>query len=158
MVTPVVIREVTRADRAAIAFSFNHLGKESLHQRFFTPISRPARREIDRLIMVDHWHQEALIAFASEPRTPVGVAEYVRLEVFDVAEAAVAVVDRWQHQGVGHALLEALRVRALGAGVRHFEITMLRGNKAALALAHRLGPCTPRAARHTLLELVVDLQ
>jgi GNAT superfamily N-acetyltransferase len=98
-----------------------------------------------------------MIAFSLVPRAPVGVAEYARLEAFDVAEAAVAVVDRWQRHGVGHALMEALRARAFAAGVRHFEATLLRGNKGALALVHSLGKCTTIAAEGMVLQLNVDL-
>jgi RimJ/RimL family protein N-acetyltransferase len=152
-----LIREVTSADRAALAFSFHHLGERSRHQRFFTAAPQLRPGDLDRMISVDHWHRETLIAFSSRPRAPVGVAEYVRLEAFDVAEVAVAVVDRWQRHGVGHALLEALRVRAFCAGVRRFEATLLRDNRGALALAHELGECTTVAARGAVLQLVVDL-
>jgi acetyltransferase len=154
--TPLLIREVTPADRAALAFSFNHLGERSRHQRYFTAMPALLPRELDRLTRVDHWHHEALIAFAAMPRAPVGMAEYIRLETFDVAEVAVAVVDRWQRHGVGHALVEALRTRAFSAGVRHFEATLLRDNKAALALVRGLGKCTTVAAHGVALQLVVD--
>jgi hypothetical protein len=35
------------------------------------------------------------------PRTPVGLAEYIRLEQFDVAELAISVNDGWQRRGIG---------------------------------------------------------
>ena len=155
---PLLIKEVSRSDRAALLFSFNHLGERSLHQRFMTSLRTAAVREVDRIVAADHWHSEALIAFAPAPRTPVGVAEYVRLDDFDVAEVAVAVVDGWQRRGVGNALVEALRVRALAAGVRHFEATMLRDNRGALALTRHFGVCSTRGARQSLLEVVVDLR
>jgi RimJ/RimL family protein N-acetyltransferase len=155
--TPLLIKEVSRSDRAAVMFSFNHLGERSLHQRFMSPARAAALREVGRMIAADHWHSEALIAFAPAPRTPVGVAEYVRTDEFDVAEVAIAVVDGWQRRGVGRELLEALRTRALAAGVRRFEATMLRDNKGALALARHFGVCSTRAARQSLVEVVVDL-
>jgi RimJ/RimL family protein N-acetyltransferase len=156
-VIPLSIRPITRADRAAVAFSLEHLGARSRHQRYFTAVPRLGPRELDRLTSLDHWHREALIAFAPVPRRPVGVAEYIRLDEFDVAEVAIAVVDQWQRQGVGQALLEALRARALAAGVRRFEATMLRDNKGARALARHLGTCTTRSAVHSLLVVIVDL-
>jgi acetyltransferase len=155
--TPLLIREVTPADRAALTFSFKHLGERSRHQRYFTAMPALLPRELDRLIRVDHWHHEALIAFSPVPRAPVGVAEYIRLETFDVAEVAVAVVDRWQHHGVGHALVEALRARAFAAGVRHFQAMLLRDNKAALALVRSLGKFTTVAGHGMTLTLLVDL-
>ena len=61
---------------------------------------RPVEPEDKEL---DH---EALGARAADTGDGVGVARYVRLESQpDVAEAAVAVLDEWQHRGVGSALL-----------------------------------------------------
>jgi GNAT superfamily N-acetyltransferase len=152
-----LIREVTPADRAAVAFSLEHLGLTSRHQRYLAATPRVWPRELDRLMTVDHWHRETLIAFSLVPRAPVGVAEYVRLESFDVAEVAIAVVDRWQHHGVGRALMDALRERAFAAGIRHFEVTLLRDNKRALALARTVGVCRTVTAQSTLLQLIIDL-
>jgi acetyltransferase len=154
---PLLIRSVTPADRAALAFSFNHLGAQSRHKRYFTLTTHLWPRELDRLTGVDHWHREALIAFVPLPRAPLGVAEYIRLEAFDVAEVAVAVVDRYQRHGVGRALMGALRARALATGIRHFEATLLRDNRAALALARGLGKCTTVTADGSVLQLLVDL-
>lgn len=154
---PLSIRPITRSDRAAVAFSLRHLGTRSRYQRYFTALPWPEPREVDRLTSLDHWHREALIAFTPSPRRPVGVAEYIRLAEFDVAEVAIAVVDQWQRLGVGQALVEALRARALAAGVRHFEATMLRENKGARALARHLGTCTTRSARQSLMVVIVDL-
>jgi hypothetical protein len=97
------IRVLTPADRAAIAFSFGHLGAQARYQRFLGATRSLGARDLDRLASVDHWHREALIAWSLVPRAPVGVAEYVRLEDFDLAEVAIAVVDAWQRQGVGQA-------------------------------------------------------
>ena len=151
----VLIREVTRADRAALAFSYKRLGDGSRYQRFLA--ARTQNGELARLTGVDHWHHEALMAFSPLPRAPIGVAEYVRLEEFDAAEVAVAIVDRWQRQGVGHALIAALRARALGAGIRRFVASTLRGNKDALALARACGRCTVVASEHGVLQLVIEL-
>lgn len=97
-------------------------------------------RDLSRLLSIDHWHHEALIAFSPPPRTPIGVARYVRLSDFDAAEVAIEVVDDWQRQGVGSALMVALAQRARAAGIRRFTMSILRGNRGALALAGKLGP------------------
>jgi RimJ/RimL family protein N-acetyltransferase len=152
-----LIREVMPADRAALAFSFDHLGLRSRQLRYLGAVPRRWPRELDRLATADHWHREALIAFSPGPRAPVGVAEYIRLDAFDAAEVAIAVVDRWQHHGVGRALMEALGARAFAAGIRHFEATVLRENKRALSLARALGECRTAAVCGTLLQLIVDL-
>jgi RimJ/RimL family protein N-acetyltransferase len=148
-----LIREVTAADRAALAYVFDHLGEQSRYQRFLSINSELGARELDRLIDVDHWHHEALIACSPIPRAPIGVARYVRGEEFDLAELAIAVVDDWQRRGVGAQLALALRDRALRAGIRRFTATMLSSNRGALALARRLGPCAVIRADTDVIEL-----
>ncbi len=151
-----LIRELEPADRRALAFVLRHLSDESRYLRFFAG-AVDICGEVDRLIAVDHWHHEALIAFSPPPRAPIAVIEYVRLERFDVAELAIAVADGWQGRGVGRALLEPLRARAIAAGVRHFSGPMIAGNRRALALVRRRGRISAREARGELVELFVDL-
>jgi RimJ/RimL family protein N-acetyltransferase len=154
---PITIRELMPSDRRAFAFTFGHLGQRSRYQRYFTTKDSLTPRELRLLLAVDHWHHEALIAFSPPPRAPIGVARYVRLSEFDTAEVAIEVVDRWQRRGVGTALMLALRQRALKAGIRRFCVSMLRDNKAARALAERLGPATALAAAGSVLELSYSL-
>lgn len=154
----VLIRELTASDRAALAFMFRRLGVQSRFQRFLGagPVLDPA--EVNRLTRADHWHHEALIAWSPVPRTPVGVTEYVRLDDFDVAEPAIAVVDGWQRHGIGRELLLALGARAVHAGIRRFAVTTLADNRGALTLAQKLGRCTVIRDGCGVVELLVELQ
>jgi acetyltransferase len=148
---------LTPSDRRAVAFSMRHLGERSLQQRYLGAVRQVPESELDRLTRLDHWHHEALIAWSPVPRTPIGVAEYVRLTEFDQAEIAVAVVDGWQGRGIGRALMSALQVRALAAGIRNFIATMQSGNRAALAVARELGP-SYRVGRYLdTVELRIEL-
>jgi len=70
---------------------------------------------------------------------------------------AIAVVDGWQHRGVGIALLAALTERARSAGIRRFQMSMLRDNVAARALAKKLGPPTQPATVIAAAGNVVEL-
>jgi acetyltransferase len=133
-----LIRPYTPLDRPALEFMFGRLSPESRYQRFLTAKRALTAADLARLTAVDHWHHEALLAFSPWPRTPIGIARYVRTEDFDVAEIAVTVVDAWQRRGVGTALMEALRERAAAAGVRRFTYTMLPENRGARALAHHV--------------------
>lgn len=151
------IRELTSSDRRAVAFSLRHLGERSLQQRYLRAVRQVPESELDRLTRLDHWHHEAVIAWSPVPRTPIGVAEYVRLVEFDQAEIAVAVVDGWQGRGIGRALMSALQARALAAGIRHFVATMQSGNRAALAVARELGPCFRIGRYLDTVELRIDL-
>ncbi len=153
--TGVLVRELHAGDRHALALIFARLGAESRYRRFhgITPELTP--QALDRLIDVDHWHSEALIAWSPVPRAPIGVARYVRCAEFDVAELAVAVTDEWQRRGIGRLLTAALRIRAQGAGIRRFHASVLAENRPALALARRLGPDLAAHTRHGVVELSV---
>jgi RimJ/RimL family protein N-acetyltransferase len=154
---PITIRELLPSDHRAVAFTFGRLSLQSRYQRYFAAKRALTPRELQHLLDVDHWHHEALIAFSSSPRAPIGIARYVRLEEFDMAEVAIEVVDSWQHRGVGGALMTALTVRAWAAGIRRFQMSMLRDNKAARALAGHLGPATVVTAAGNLVELSYSL-
>ena len=158
----ITIRQLAASDRRAVAFTFARLGERSRFQRFFSPKRALSARDLSRLLDIDHWHHEALIAYSPPPRAPIGIARYVRLDDdFEAAEVAIEIVDGWQHRGVGIALLAALTERARAAGIRRFHMSMLRDNLAARALARRLGPpakpATVVAAAGNIVELSYSL-
>ena len=153
----ITIRELQASDHRALTFTFQHLSERSRFQRFFTPKRVLSARDMNRLLSVDHWHHDALIAYSPPPRAPIGIARYVRLDEFDAAEVAVEVVDGWQHRGVGIALLAALTERASSAGIRRFEMSILRENVAARALARHFAPTAVIAAAGNVVELSYSL-
>jgi L-amino acid N-acyltransferase YncA len=53
------------------------------------------------------------------------------------AEVAFAVVDEWQHRGVGTVLMERLAADARAAGVEELRATMHPDNAESLALMRR---------------------
>jgi acetyltransferase len=139
----VAIRELARSDRAAVGFVFRHLGTESRYQRFLTPKRELSERELARLIDVDHWHHEAVIAWSSIPRAPIGIARYVRGDEFDLAELAVAVADGWQRAGVGGELMRVLAEHACRAGIRRFT-EAVRGYRRGWRRSRRARAAPPR--------------
>jgi GNAT superfamily N-acetyltransferase len=151
------IRELTASDRHALAFIFGRLGPDSRYQRYLGVKHALAPAELERYTAIDHWHHDALIAFATRPRVPVAVARYVRTGDFDVAEVAVEVVDAHQRAGIGTALALELRERALRAGIARFVGTMWRGNRGALTLIRRLGPMRITSAYGESVEFTVAL-
>jgi RimJ/RimL family protein N-acetyltransferase len=151
-----LIRELTPADRPALTYLFGHLGERSRYQRFLTLKRELSRRDLDRLTDVDHWHREAVIAYAPAgrwQRAPIGVARYVRGQDFDIAEVAVTVVDDWQRCGVGSELVAVLRDHAVRAGIRRVTATVLRDNRGALALTRQFGGWTVLQAEGESMEI-----
>jgi hypothetical protein len=98
MTDGLLIRSLSRADRAALAFGFRRLGRQSRYQRF--PSCRPtlSARELASLTAIDDWHHEGLIAYSPPPRAPIGLAYYVRSPQFDLAEVAISAVDEIQRR------------------------------------------------------------
>jgi GNAT superfamily N-acetyltransferase len=151
-----LIRELVPGDRQVLGFLLRHLDDKSRYFRFHG-VNPDIRTEIARLLGADHWHHEALIALSQGPRTPIGVVEYVRLDQFDLAEMAIAVSDDWQRLGVGSALLDAMRSRAIAAGVRRLTASVLADNLGALKLARKLGQPTALTANYGVIELLFQL-
>jgi len=132
------IRSIEPGDRRTLEAGFERLGAESRYRRFFAPVSRLSEAQLTYLTDVDHHNHEALIALEEESGDGVGVARFVRIGG-DVAEAAVVVVDDWQHRGVGAVLLDALADRAREEGIHTFAATVLASNTTAIAALSRLG-------------------
>ena len=71
----------------------------------------------------------------------VGVARFVRdKKRFDVAEAAVAVVDHMHRKGLGRLLFVRLVAAAAERGITRFRADVLADNQAMLQLAGQLAP------------------
>ncbi len=116
------------------------MSEESRYRRFLSPKPSFTSAELAYLTEVDHHDHEALIAIEPESGEPVGVARYVRDPAQPhVAEAALAVVDEWQHRGVGTALLRHLIARARQEDVRRFRTSVLGDNQAMFRLLDQPG-------------------
>jgi GNAT superfamily N-acetyltransferase len=110
------------------------------------------------LTEVDHRDHEALLALDAVRGELVGVARFVRLESDPTsAEVAVTVVDDWQGQGLGTALLDALAERAREEGVTRFTGVALAQNRDVLGLLGKLGAVRVVGRGPGTVELAVDL-
>jgi GNAT superfamily N-acetyltransferase len=142
LVRPIVIGDVERLDRL-----FTRLSPQSVHFRFFSPVSRPPRAALLHLAHVDHARRDALVALDGDEI--VAVARYdgrsgdgrLNDEVAaNQAEIAITVEDAWQHRGVGQRLARRLAALATDRGYDMFVATMLPDNRAALGLVRKLVP------------------
>jgi GNAT superfamily N-acetyltransferase len=142
--TPVAgvhMRPLTPADRDIYLAGFEHLGPESRRLRFLGPKPALSEAEIRYFVEVDHHDHEAIVAVAGGEG--LGVARYIRDEHDPrVADVAVAVVDAWQHRGVGRALLRRISERAVEEGIQRLRAHVLASNGAMLAIIRRLRAAT----------------
>jgi acetyltransferase len=69
----------------------------------------------------------------------MGVARYAVDSTLVNGEFALVVDDRWQHQGIGHKLMNVLMDVARAKGVKMFEGEVLKTNRKMLHLVEGLG-------------------
>ena len=138
--TGLEIRPIEPADGAALAAAVDQSSDEAVYRRFLNPHGRLTAAELRYLTEVDHRDHEALVALDPASSESVGVARYVRdPERRDSAEIAVAVLEQWQGQGVGKALVRRLAERARDEGIAQFTGLMLSDNRPMRRLLADLG-------------------
>ena len=143
---PVEIRALQPDDRADLLAAVGRLGNESLYRRFFGFKRHFTEREIASSVNVDFVTHVALIAVVkdNERETIVGGGRYVVTEA-GKAEVAFAIVDQYQGQGIGAALLRHLVVIARAAGLQELVAEVLADNRAMIKLFEKSGlPVTTR--------------
>ena len=156
--TGLEIRPIKPEDRAALAAAVDQSSDEAVYRRFLNPHGRLTAAELRYLTEVDHRDHEALVAIDPASGESVGVARYVRdPERRDSAEIAVAVLEQWQGQGVGKALVRRLAERARDEGIAQFTGLMLSDNRPMRRLLADLGTTRVVSSGAGALELAVDL-
>ena len=144
----VVLRPVVPEDKALLEEAFERLSPESRYRRFFSPMPRLSESLLTYLTVLDyydHFAWQPWWARAAGP-APAGVSRYVRLpERPGLAEMAVAVIDPYQHRGIGTLLLDVLVLQAIEASISQFEGSVLADNRPMqYLLLSRRCPFPPR--------------
>jgi GNAT superfamily N-acetyltransferase len=154
----VLIRAVRPEDKPLFVAGWSHLSDESVYRRFLAPRPGLSVDELAFFTEIDHVDHEAIGAMDPASGEGVGVARYVREHARPhVAEAAVTVVDAWQHRGLGSKLLRRLCERAGENRIRVFTASLLASNDAMLTLFNRLGEITVTRREGPTLEIDVEL-
>lgn len=120
---------------AAVDAVFAGLSARSRYLRFHSPVPRLSHSLRRSLTDLDGQRRVAVVARILGD--PVGIARFVATGPGGDAEVAVAVVDRCQGRGIGHALLAALAEIAADLGYRQLTGSVLPENVAMLGLAAR---------------------
>jgi RimJ/RimL family protein N-acetyltransferase len=154
---PVTIRALKPEDRSAMLSAVGRVSAESLYRRFFGPKRGFTEKETDFFVNVDFVNQVALVAVidGSDENTIIGGGRYIVTQP-ETAELAFAIVDEYQGQGVGTALLRHLVLIARDSGLQHLVAEVLPENVAMLTLFRKFGFSTARSrgeAVHVALDL-----
>ena len=155
----VEIRALRPEHRAELLAAIGRTSTQSLFRRFFAAKRGFTDQEIEFFLHVDFINHVALVAaIEEEDGRPaiVGGGRYIVLEP-GKAELAFAVIDRYQGQGIGTALMRRLAEIARAAGLRELIAEILPENIPMLKVFEKSGLrlSTKREAQvvHAVLEL-----
>ncbi len=140
--TKVNIRSIAPEDEPLLHEAVAAMSERTVYFRFFSPLKRLPDALAHRLAVVDYKDRFALVATSHKPtgrERILGVARYDRVGNADIAEVAVAVIDEFQHRGLGGALLSILARVARAHGIRTFSLIVLPENQQMLGLLKKMG-------------------
>jgi RimJ/RimL family protein N-acetyltransferase len=122
--------------RAAIA----RMSDESLYRRFFGTRRQFTETEAAYFLDIDFVNQVALVVLADEDgkQAIAGAGRYIVVQTGQ-AEVAFAVVDGYQGQGIGAALMRNLAAIAREAGLHELIAEVLAANAAMLKVFRKSG-------------------
>ena len=140
--TKVHVRRITPEDEPLLHEAVAAMSERTVYFRFFSPLKRLPDALAHRLAVVDYNDRFALVATTHRPGAKeriVGVARYDRAVDTNVAEVAVAVIDEFQHRGLGGTLLAILARVAREHGIKTFSLIVLPENQQMLGLLRQMG-------------------
>jgi RimJ/RimL family protein N-acetyltransferase len=134
------IRTQRPQDRKDLEASIALMSDESLYRRFFIAKHHFSEKEVEYFLNIDFLNHVALVAVAQENSKPaiVGAARYVVVGP-GRAEVAFGIVDEYQRQGIGAALMRNLSSIARQAGLRELIAEVLASNGAMLRVFEKSG-------------------
>jgi GNAT superfamily N-acetyltransferase len=137
----VVLRLIRPEDKERLRLGFDGLSPESRYRRFFAVKTELSADELRYLTEVDGSNHFAIGAVGATDDAGLGVARFIRIaDEPGVAEAAIAVADGAQGQGLGSLLFQRLIAAAAERGVARFRCEMLGTNAGMAELLRSLAP------------------
>jgi RimJ/RimL family protein N-acetyltransferase len=134
------IRALKRGDRAALLAAVGRISARSMYRRFFSPKRSFSEGEIAYFSNVNFTSHVALVVTVNEDGKSVvaGGGRYV-VSAPGQAEVAFMVIDAYQGQGIGGALMRHLIVIAREAGLRELTAEVLSENAVMMRVFQKCG-------------------
>ena len=134
------IRALRPADEADMLAAVDRTSAQSLYRRFFGAKRHFSESEKSFFLSVDFVSHVALVAVAREAGRSVivGGGRYIVVRP-GAAELAFAVVDEYQGQGIGGALMHHLALLARDAGIKELIAEVLPENLPMLKVFQNSG-------------------
>lgn len=151
------IRALGPEDRAELVAAVGRTSGQTLYWRFFGAKPSFSEKEIDFFVSVDFVDRVPLVAVVTERGQPaiVGGARYVVVQP-GTAEIASMVIDQYQGQGIGAALLRHLATIAREAGLNELVAEVLPDNAPMLKVFKKSG--LPLAVKRESRDVHVTLK
>ena len=155
----VTIRALKPEDRSAMLSAVGRVSPQSLYRRFFGPKRGFTEKETDFFVNVDFVTHVALVAVISEggKDTIIGAGRYIVTQP-GKAELAFAIIDEYQGQGIGTALLRHLVLIARESGLQQLDAEVLQENVAMLTLFRKCGFAFKKIGGAGVVHVVLDLR
>ena len=153
------IRALKPDDKDGLLAAVGRSSAQSLYRRFFSPKHSFTEEQIAYFVNVDFVNHVALVAALEEEgrRVIIGGGRYIVVQP-GKAEVAFVVVDQYQGQGVGAALMRHLTNIARDAGLKELTAEVLSDNVSMLKVFQkcglRLGTSREGGVIHVALQLV----
>jgi RimJ/RimL family protein N-acetyltransferase len=134
------IRAQRPQDRKDLETAIVRISDESLDRRFFVAKHHFSEKEAEYFLNIDFVNHVGLVAVAQEKDKQgiVGAGRYVVIEP-GAAEVAFGVIDEYQGQGIGAALMRNLSSIARQAGLNKLIAEVLASNEAMLRVFEKSG-------------------
>ena len=135
------------------------VSSQSLYRRFFGPKRGFTEEETDYYVNVDFVTHVALVAVVDEggKEVIIGAGRYIVTEP-GKAEMAFAIIDEYQGQGIGTALLRHLVSIARKSGLHQLVAEVLHENAPMLTLFRKCGFSFQRSGEAGVVHAVLELR
>jgi GNAT superfamily N-acetyltransferase len=150
------IRAFKAHDRTGLLAALGRSSALSVYRRFFSARRDMSERELEFFTKINFDDHVALVALVDEDDEPtiVGGARYIKVEAIR-AEMALAVMDLYQGQGIGTALVRHLAEIARAAGIKELIAEVLSDNAAMLKVFSNSGMQASTSRRHGHVHVVL---
>jgi len=155
-----LIRPIAPGDRDGLTRFYAALSPDSLEARFHGATPGIGEGTAGFFCGPDHVHREGLVAESLDEQGEPVIVGHVCLEPIRPgrAEMAIAVADRWQHHGLGRAMLSRAIAWAKDHGVTELGASIRGSNGAMIGLVRSTGlPVTVDDGDGGVLDAVIDL-
>jgi GNAT superfamily N-acetyltransferase len=154
----VEIRAFRPGDRDDLLAAVGRTSAQSLYRRFFTVKRSFSEREREFFLNVDFIDHVALMAWVEESarRVIAGGGRYVVVQP-GKAEVAFVVIDHYQGQGIGAALMRHLAAIARSAGLQELIAEVLPENVPMLKVFEKSGLPMTTIDEHEVVQVTLRL-